>query len=248
MLVLAGALLCWAHPAWAQEPASSVEQLTTGDAAVAPSRLTVVPSVGFGWSTETWSDDTALHFRAGATAEYRALRWVTVSLAVRDHFYQREYLAERLDLSGQNLVRAAVPEHKVDIDALFNVDLARLLAEGDTNWSLAVGAGPALRFFVNRAIPSRMIGALAAARGGYVVADGIEVFAGAGYLYNFAASELAVQTVAGTPNAATLYRGGVTLRFPGNAAVQLAYDGETITLSNAYRTYHTASLQLDVSF
>ncbi|MHB8876988.1 MAG: hypothetical protein ACYC8T_25105 [Myxococcaceae bacterium] len=221
-----------------------------GKEAVPPpalSALSLQPSVGFGWSQESGGlDEEALHFRVGGTLEYRFSAWLHADVSVRDHFYHRTYLGSRLDLTGRELARVRVDEQKLDVDGFVLFDLVRLLGARDGRWTVALGAGPAFRFFISDSMPSSIGTAAVAGKVGVALTSTTDLSGGFSYAYNLLFPNHELLSALGSPRAATRYYASIGFRYPPAARLGLGYDGEVVVLQSSSRLYHTLALLLEM--
>lgn len=210
-----------------------------------PFAAVLTPSAGVGWSEEDRFDGEAVHARVGASFVGRFNQALSVEALVRVLFYRREYLGNQFNASRE-LSRSSFDEQKVDAEAFFLVDLARLFSL-PASWRLPIGVGPGFRFFVNDALPSRLGGAAGRLDLGYALSPVVDVSAGASALYNFAFDPRTVASALGGPTLAVGWRGALGLRFAENVRFGVAYEGELVTLVNARRLFQSFVFQLDLS-
>lgn len=210
-----------------------------------PFTAVLTPSAGVGWSGEDRFEGEAVHARAGAAFVGRFNQTLSAEALVRVLFYQREYLGNQFN-AHREFARPSFAEQKVDAEAYFVVDLARLFAL-PASWRLPVGVGPGFRFFVNDAFPSRLGGAAGRLELGYALSTAVDVSAGAFALYNFVFDPRAVASALGGPTLAVGWRGAIGLRFTQNLRFGVASEGELVTLVNSRRLFQSFVFQLDLS-
>lgn len=210
-----------------------------------PFTAVLTPSAGIGWSQEDRFEGEAVHARAGASFLGRFNQTLSAEAQVRMLFYRREYLGNQFS-AERELSRSSFAEQKIDAEAFFLVDLARLFSL-PASWRLPVGVGPGFRFFVNDALPSRMGGAAGRLGLGYAFSPAVDVSAAASVLYNFAFDPRAVASAVGGPTLAVGWHGGIGLRFAPNVRFGVAYEGELVTLINSRRLFQSFVFQLDLS-
>lgn len=204
-------------------------------------RSLLVPSAGFGWATESGVAGPTPHVRVGLSLELPFTRWLSAQATVRDHFYRREYLLDRLELSGRELARVRVEEQKLDAEAfaLFHILSGPRLR-------LSLGAGPAFRFFLNEALPSNF-GALAVVgRADLAISTSVDLSAGATWGYNLFFANAGLGSALGPPRAVTGYRAGLTFHFAPDLRFTVGYEGEALALAHSYRLYHSVTFLLEV--
>lgn len=219
---------------------STTPAIASEEDADRPVRLT--PSLGFGWSSEEGVERTALHFRIGALLEIPVARRFSATLALRDHFSQREYVLDRLALSGDALARTRLYEQKVDAEAAFRFHLA------DDRFKAAVGVGPGFRFLLNSALPASLGGPMGRADVGFALSPSVELSAGAGYTHNLFFKNEGLISAMGAPRSATNFGGAIGLAFPSNFRFNIGYEGEALAMERSVRYYHSVVFLLATTF
>lgn len=223
------------------EANASAPQGVEGGAQPPPTRPLLVPSAGFGWATESGVAGPTPHVRVGLSLEVPFTRWLSAQATVRDHFYRREYLLDRLDLSGRELARARVDEQKLDAEAFAIFHLLN-----GPRLRLSLGAGPAFRFFLNEALPSNFGTVAILGRADLTISSSVDLTAGATWGYNLFFANAGLVSAMGAPRAVTSYRAGLAFRFAPDLRFTVGYEGEALALANSYRLYHSVTFLLEV--
>lgn len=219
---------------------------TTSAAREADPALALVPSVGFGWSSEDHVGSDALHFRAGARLDWRFAQAFSLSAMVRNFLYRREYVSSQPDVSGRAFARTELAEQKVDLDAVVLFEATRFLGVDASRWSAAAGLGPSLRFFVNEALPSNAGGVALVARASVALSSAVDLSGGGAWAYNVLFQNADLQSALGGPLSVTGWHATLWFRLPPGARLGLGYEGEAVAHRNSYRLFHSATLTLNI--
>jgi hypothetical protein len=210
-------------------------------------RLHLVPTIGFGMTSEASVHDAVGTFTVGGTLAYDFTDAFTLSLGSAHLSSSRTYLGLRLDATQQQASSAQVYEQHVALELLGSYQLLGLMGVTDQRLRLAVVAGPSTRFFWNDSYGSMTGGVGVGGRARWAFSDHLDVTVGGLWTYNFFFKNTGLASVLGKPVAVSSLEGSFGLCLSPRTRLGLGYAGEVLTLDHSYRLYHSLGLTFDLA-